>query len=339
MAYDVMIASTMADKAKAELVARRLRALKFKVRYDAKREHATPTARDLTDANKSGAVLVLWSKAACDTGSPDSDWVHAIAHLARSRGDALVQAGLDAAIPDEPFDKDERFKLAGMGPKRIPNGFHDLVDRLGARQGRSDLSDYLKIPASDTAARAAWKEAHPGDPIAGAAKKSPAKTGKTGKSSKTAPAAPPAGKTEPVVQTPETPASEAAAVPAATSKIAESETLKPKIKLNPPISPSAMPYRRPDPASLREEDREEIGWTMIGPIIGGIVLMMLLAWVFRSEQVATQRATGQQGIANATLPGVPAACPPGEVPRSLIEIPPLRTGPIIDDTEDAAPDE
>ena len=328
MAYDVMIASTMADKAKAELVAKRLRALKFKVRYDAKREHSTPTSRDLTDANKSGAVLVLWSKAACDTGSADSDWVHAIAHLARSRGGALVQAGLDATIPDDPFDKDERYKLVGMGPKRIPNGFYDLVDKLGADQGRSGLSDYLKIAAGDTAARAAWREAHPGDPIAQAGKKSPAKTGTA---SKKRAAAKPAEK-------PEAQASEAAAVPAATSNMADSETLTPKIKLNPPVSPSAMPYRRPDPASLRDEEKLEIGWTMIGPIIGGIVLMMLLAWVFRSDQVASQRVISQQGIANATLPAVPAACPPGEVPRSLIDIPPLRTGPIIDDTQDETPE-
>ena len=62
MAYDVMIASAMADKAKAELVAKRLRSLKFRVRYDAKREHTTPTTRDLNDANRSGAVLVLWSR-------------------------------------------------------------------------------------------------------------------------------------------------------------------------------------------------------------------------------------------------------------------------------------
>ena len=333
MAYDVMIASAMADKSKAELVAKRLRSLKFKVRYDAKREHDTPTARDLNDANKSAVVLVLWSKAACDTASADSDWVHAIAHLARSRKGALYQAGLDAMTPDEPFDKDERFKLAGMGPKRIPNGLFDLVDTLGAKQKRRDLSDFLKIAAGDTAARDAWKKAHPRDPISGAAgKKTAAKKPATSKpaATRTTAKAAPAGKAAA-----DTPATEAppAAAPAG------AETLVPKIKLNPPISPSAMPYRRPSTESFRDdEDRQEIGWVMLGPIIAGIVLMMLMAYAFRSSQTAAETGAGMPAIANAR-PVVMEVCPAGQVPRSLIEVPPLRTGPIVDDTEEPeAPD-
>ena len=341
MAYDVMIASAMADKAKAELVAKRLRALKFKVRYDAKREHDTPTSRDLNDANKSGVVLILWSKAACDTSSSDSDWVHAIAHLARSRGDALVQADLDATTPDEPFDKDERFKLAGMGPKRIPNGFLELVDTLGAKQKRKDLSDFLKIAAGDTAAKDAWKKAHPKDPISATARKTTASK-KKAPAKKTAAASPatakPAAKKPPTPVTPPPAAEEpkAGAVEtedAPTATEAESETLKPKIKLKPPVSPSAMPYRRPSPESLRDEkEGEEIGWVMLGPIIAGIVLMMILAYAFRSTPVAP--ASSMPAIGNAR-PVLMNACPAGQVPRSLIGIAPLRTGTIVDDTQEA----
>ena len=60
--YDVFLVSTLADRAKAELIVRRLRALKFKVRHDKKREHTTPTPRDYRDADNSQSVLVLWSK-------------------------------------------------------------------------------------------------------------------------------------------------------------------------------------------------------------------------------------------------------------------------------------
>lgn len=346
MAYDVMIASAMADKTKADLVAKRLRALKFKVRYDAKREHTTPSSRDINDANKSGAVLVLWSKTAADKASPDNEWVEAIAHLARARKDALFQADLDSATPNEPFDKDERFRISGMGPKRIPAGFHALVDALGAAQGRKDLSDFLKIAAGDTAAKDAWKKAHPKDPIAGTAKKkAPAKkpTAKKQAAKKPTaktPAAQPAPEPEkPVEET--APDTEAAAVPAATSELASEETLTPKIKLNPPRSPSAMPYRRPSPASLVDEEREDIGWTIIGPVLGGIALMMILAWVFRSGQAGTGGADEARlrAIGNAGLPALVEACPPGQVPRSLIEIPPLRTGTIVDDTEEETPED
>ena len=106
--YDVFLVSTLADRAKAELIVRRLRALKFKVRHDKKREHTTPTPRDYRDADNSQSVLVLWSKEACDTSKSDSDWVHAIAHHARSKDGVLLQVGLDKSVPDEPFANDKR---------------------------------------------------------------------------------------------------------------------------------------------------------------------------------------------------------------------------------------
>ena len=323
MAYDIMIVAAKPDMTKAEHVAKRLRSLKFKVRLDKAREHTTPTARDLNDANKAGKVLVLWSKAACDTTRPDSDWVHAMAHLARSRPKALMQAGLDATVPDEPFDKDERASLTGIGPKRTPNGFFDILSALETATKRKDLKDFLLLEPRDKAGKDAWKKAHPKDPISLAGKPKAKVKAAPKKAAAPAPAAPVAAKAA-----------------AATKPVAPKAPAAPPPRTPAPRAPapSAMPYRAPKISGIVDEE-PAIGWHILGPILGGVALMMLLAWVFRSEQVATQRATGQQGIANATLPGVPAACPPGEVPRSLIEIPPLRTGPIIDDTEDAAPDE
>ncbi|MEM7327369.1 MAG: hypothetical protein AAF437_01440 [Pseudomonadota bacterium] len=197
--YDVFLVSTLADRTKAELIVRRLRALKFKVRHDKKREHTTPTPKDYRDADNAQSVLVLWSKEACDTSKSDSDWVHAIAHHARSKDGVLLQVGLDKSVPDEPFANDKRYSLTGMGPRKLVNGYYDLVDELGRRDGRKDLRDWIDLPARDKDAKAAWKEAHPTDPLAQV--KSPAAKPK----SSAAPAAPPARKVPPLIINPPKP--------------------------------------------------------------------------------------------------------------------------------------
>lgn len=174
--YDVFLVSTVADREKAELIARRLRALKFKVRLDKKREHTTPTPRDYRDADNSQTVLVLWSKSACDTSNSDSDWVHAIAHHARSKPGVLLQSGLDKTVPDEPFNDDKRFALTGMGPRKLVGGYYDLVDELGRRDGRKDLRGWIDLKTSDKDGKAAWLDAHPTDPLAAVKKPAAKKT-------------------------------------------------------------------------------------------------------------------------------------------------------------------
>ena len=168
--YDVFLVNALADREKADLIVRRLRALKFKVRYDKKREHTTPTPKDYRDADNSQTVLVVWSKDSCDTSQSDSDWVHAIAHHARSKDGVLLQVGLDKTVPDEPFSEDKRYALSGMGPRKLVNGYYDLVDELGRRDGRKDLRDWIDLKASDKAGKEAWKENHPTDPLSQAPK-------------------------------------------------------------------------------------------------------------------------------------------------------------------------
>ena len=205
--YDVFLVSTLADREKAELVVRRLRALKFKVRYDKKREHTTPTPKDYRDADNSQSVLVLWSKEACDTNKSDSDWVHAIAHHARSKDGTLLQAGLDKSVPDEPFSDDARYSLSGMGPRKLVNGYYNLVDELGRRDGRKDLRDWIDLKTSDKEGKAIWKEAHPTDPLS-LVKKPAAKTAKPSpKAPRTAATeiATPARKVPPLVMNPPKP--------------------------------------------------------------------------------------------------------------------------------------
>ncbi|MEO0607456.1 MAG: hypothetical protein AAFY82_04440 [Pseudomonadota bacterium] len=171
--YDVFLASSLADTEKAQLIVRRLRALKFKVRYDKGRDHTTPTPRDYRDADNSQTILVLWSKSACDTSQADSDWVHAIAHHARSKSGVLLQAGLDAAVPDDPFADDQRYMLSGMGPRKLVDGYYQLTEELGRRDGRSDLKDWLMLKASDKDGKEIWKENHPTDPLSQSAKGKP----------------------------------------------------------------------------------------------------------------------------------------------------------------------
>lgn len=168
--YDVFLVNALADREKADLIVRRLRALKFKVRHDKKREHTTPTPKDYRDADNSQSVLILWSKDACDTRQSDSDWVHAIAHHSRSKDGVLLQAGLDKSVPDEPFSEDKRFALSGMGPRKLVNGYYDLVDELGRRDGRKDLRDWIDLKAGDKDGKAVWKENHPTDPLSQAPK-------------------------------------------------------------------------------------------------------------------------------------------------------------------------
>lgn len=172
--YDVFLVNVLADREKAELIVRRLRALKFKVRYDKKRAHTTPTPRDYRDLDNSQSALVLWSKESCDTDKSDSDWLHAMAHHARSKDGVLLQAGLDKAVPDEPFQDDKRYSLSGMGPRKLVNGYYDLIDELGRRDGRKDLREWLALKAGDKAGKDAWKAAHPTDPLSQVKRAAPA---------------------------------------------------------------------------------------------------------------------------------------------------------------------
>ena len=52
MAYDVLLVAAIKDSDKATVIARRLRALKFRVRFDASRAHTTPSSRDLGTKKK-----------------------------------------------------------------------------------------------------------------------------------------------------------------------------------------------------------------------------------------------------------------------------------------------
>ena len=246
--YDVFLVNAQADAEKAALIVRRLRALKFKVRYDKNREHTTPTPKDYRDADNAQSVLVLWSKASCDTDNTDSDWVHAIAHHARSKPGVLLQSGLDKTVPDEPFSEDARYALSGMGPRKLVQGFYDLIDELGRRDGRKDLRAWMELKSSDKDGKAAWKEAHPADPLSQAPKSKPKAASSTATAAKPAAASP-----RPVSAAPEAP-----------------KRTVPALKMTPP--------------SVPKPTKDQLGPIMLG-VVGIVILaMLILSAVMKTSQ-------------------------------------------------------
>lgn len=304
MAYDVFLVSALADRDVAKLVARRLRALKFKVWLDQKQTDETFDAKDARDATNSQSMLVLWSKDAVL-----SDWVRAAASIGHSRPGTLIQAGLDKTIPYDPFKKDKRHSIAGMTSRKTPEGFNQIVDELGDRHDRSDLRAWMGFKTSDEEDKDDWLKAHPTDPLAIHAEKQRQK--KLGV--KPAPAAAAAGA-----------AALAAAAVGGTSGAA-------KAKANAPVaSPMKAAVVRPVVANAGPSDAESIGWGTIGGILVVIGLMLLLGWIFRSEPLPASGA-GMPAIANSYR--MMEVCPEGTLPQSLLKPRTLEPGPIINDTE------
>ena len=300
MAYDVFLVSANEDRDTAKLIARRLRALKFKVWFDQKQVDETFDAKDARNATNSTSMLVLWSENAVK-----SDWVRAAASVGHSRPGTLVQMALDKTIPYEPFRTNKRFSIASMTSRKTPEGFYQAVDELGSRDGRTDLREWMGYASKDEDERADWLAAHPEDPLALHAKAQREK--ELGK--KPAPA-------------PE--AQGAAALAAASLKGANGNGHRPVAGVK--IAEAA----RPTPATIRQADADMgIGWGTIGGIVVAIGAMLVLAWVFRSQPLTPDMRASMPAIGNSTP--VAMTCPAGQVPRSLVNQV-LQPGAIVDDT-------
>lgn len=161
MAYDVFLVYAPEDMDMANLVARRLRALKFKVRFNKKGEDPTFDDKDARDALKSQSMLVLWSEDAVK-----SDWVRAAASVGHSRPGVLVQTALDDTIPYEPFRLDKRYELARFTSRTNVEGWYQTVEELGRRDGRVHLRQWIDIPTKDEESKDEWLTSHPTDPLA-----------------------------------------------------------------------------------------------------------------------------------------------------------------------------
>ncbi|MEE9381414.1 MAG: toll/interleukin-1 receptor domain-containing protein [Hyphomonadaceae bacterium] len=165
MAYDVFLVSALEDREMAKLVARRLRALKFKVWLDQKQTDDTFDPKDSRNAFNSQSMLVLWSENAVQ-----SDWVRAAASIGHSRPGMLVETALDKVKPYDPFTGNKRFDLDGFTSRTTVEGFYQTVEELGRRDGRTNLRKWMDYGSKDEALKKQWLADHPTDPLALAAK-------------------------------------------------------------------------------------------------------------------------------------------------------------------------
>lgn len=300
MAYDVFLVSAVEDRDMAKLVARRLRSLKFKVWFDQKQTDNTFDAKDARNAGNSQSMLVLWSENAVK-----SDWVRAAASVGHSRPGMLVQASLDKTIPYEPFKQDKRYSLEGMTSRKLPEGFYQVIDELGQRDGRTGLREWMGYGSKDEEERQAWLEAHPEDPLAVDAKK----------------------KREKALGIKPPPAAEAAGAAALAAASVKGPSSKYSSGAARPQARTATPAK---PAPVADMG---LGWGTMTAVGAAILAMLFMSWVFRSQTIAPQMQAGVPAVGNAYQ--LTEACPAGQVPASLVKV--LEPGPIVNDTED--PDE
>lgn len=319
MAYDVFLVTVPEDFDMAKLVARRLRSLKFTVRFNQKQtEDDTFDARDARDAGKSDAMLVLWSENAVR-----NDWVRAAAAVGNSRDGMLVHAAIDKTIPYEPYRKAKRVSLEGFTSRKTPEGFYKLIDALAERTGRSDLREWMKLGSKEDEAREAWLDAHPNDPLAEAARKKREKDLGT--------------KPEPAVE-----AAGAATLAAATLKNGNGHATKSGVSAT-VARASAGARTAPTTIVVPDEDPVVGNWT-VAAIGGSIALIFLFSLLVRSQPLEQAQST-MPGVGNAYTMIKP--CPAGTIRRDVLEfigqgtiiddVPPLEHGPIVDDT--TPPDE
>ena len=313
MAYDVFLVTVPEDFDMAKLVARRLRSLKFTVRFNQKQTaDDTFDAKDARDAGKSDSMLVLWSE-----NSVKNDWVRAAAAVGNSRDGMLVHAAIDKTIPYEPYRKIKRFALEGFTSRKMPEGFYKLVEELAERTGRTDLREWMKFGSKDDEAREAWLDAHPDDPLAVAERQKREKALGI--------------KPEPAAE-----AAPAATLAASALRNGNGNGHGPRNGVSGAIA-RASTGARTVPTTVIEPDEDPVvgNWTLgfVGAAIAAIFLFSLL------NPARPLPATNAPMPAVGNARQVVAACPAGTVPRAMLEIIEqgptdigMGHGPIIDDT-------
>ena len=348
MAYDVFVVSALEDRDMANLVVRRLRALKFKCWFDKKQTDTTFDQKDARNALNSQSMLVLWSEHAVT-----SDWVRAAASVGNSRPGMLVETALDDVIPYEPFSINKRHSLAGMTTRTTVEGFYEVVEELGRRDGRVDLREWLMLGKNDEGEKLSWIENHPSDPLAIAelkkrekelgVKPAPSKeaAGAAALAASTLKASEPKDSASAKSKTDAKPVAAAgtAAVSSASSRGADdvigSGYAEGVGKV--PGTPGA-PYKpgRKGPAGVYTPPPENgeasssktaaiassgIGQWMVPGILAAIALMFLFGWVVRTTPAQSVQAFGN-GVSLATGVEIAASCPAGYISsRSLAPLP------------------
>ena len=306
MSYDVFLVAALEDRDMAKLVTRRLRGLKMRVWYDAKSTDDVFDAKESRAIDRSKSMIVLWSENAVK-----SSFVRAAAGQGYSKieqGYPFIQAGLDDAVPYDPYSVDDLHGLKGFTSRTNTDGWFEIIDKLEAHQGRKGLRDWLLIPTKDKDTQDAWRKDHPKDPLA-----------KKGQ---------PVG----VKSTATTGAAAAAATGAAASlAAAKPETTEPATETAPAPEPDPVKVVRTAPAASTAkaaQTAESGGDAIVWAMLGAVALLFLFAFFARSGQV-TPSAAALPGVANTVF----TTCPAGTIPREMLVEDILQPGPIINDTE------
>ena len=310
MSYDVFIVAAKADREMAKLITRRLRALKMRVWYDAKDEDDVFTSKESAKMEKSASVLVLWSE-----NGVKADEVRAAASQGYSnKSQPLVQVTLDGTKPYAPFSAETLYSLKGFTSRTNVDGWFKTVDALGIGLDRADLADWERLKSSDKAGYEAWKKAHPNDPLSqrgqmpGAGAAGASLAARAGASAGAVGAAVAAGA-----------AASAASAGAAATALAAGRDAGGVKTAGQAVRTSASA------AVIADEDIGGFGWGTIAAILAGIAAMLFLAWLWRSDAPGPMAAIGNAGPVRL------ATCPPGQMPKSMLNI--LEPGgAIADDT-------
>ena len=309
MAYDVYVVAAKADRDMARLVTRRLRALKMKVFYDAKDEDDVFTSKEARKLEQSDSVLVLWSQAAVE-----SDEVRAAASQGYSnKAQPLVQVTLDGTVPYEPFSAETLHSLDGFTTRTNTEGWYTAVETLGGYQGREGLRAWMDFKTSDKDGQDAWLKAHPDDPLAVAARpkasdaaRKEAVASKPDKSPETSETSSSAGKAAALT------GAAAAGLAARTSETPEAVQSGSSVAAAGAVGGGAAATAVASPS--HDEDIGGMGWGMLLPVLLGVLAMLWLAWFWRTGYQPSVMPTA------STEPVLARACPPGQMPKSMLNI-------------------
>lgn len=311
MAYDVFVVAASEDREMAKLVVRRLRALKMRVYYDANNDDDTFTAKEAAKLEKADSVLVLWSKAGVV-----SNEVRAAASQAHSLvQQPLVQVTLDGTIPYDPFSALRLHSLKGFTTRTTTEGWFDVIHELEGYQGRTDLRQWIALKDGDEAGKAAWKVAHPDDPLSQEGRAFGV-AASAGGADVAAVAAAGAGLAVGL-------AGRSAGVETRAAAVAPAVTVAQVAPVATTLSGRAVPSSATGMAMAAPA--QSFGWSTILPILLGILAMLWLAWLWRTQEPRSPVA-GMAGAGILTA----RSCPAGQIPRSMLRT--LDTGVVVDDT-------
>ncbi len=161
MGFDVFLTYAPEDSDMASLITRRLKALRFKVRFNKKGEQSVFDEKHTRDVINSATMLVIWSEHALT-----SDWVRAAASIGHASDMGLFHSVVDNALPYEPFHQTKPFDLKRFTSRRTVQDWYGTVEALGEHIDRTDLRTWMEIPKTDEDAKTDWLQAHPEAPLA-----------------------------------------------------------------------------------------------------------------------------------------------------------------------------